>query len=178
MFAASAFAWMLFLAWAAPGTPTELEKARDAQDRAALDRIAGQLSATAQQKPKDADAQYRFALAQSYVAEVAIEVKDNQKARDAAETGIKAAERAVGINGASAEFHRILGTLCVQVIPAAKLAGLTRGRCALDEGNKAMQLDPKSALNYRSRGVANYYLPPPLRTRIALAITDFQTTLQ
>src|SRR6266851_776821 len=171
-------AWILFLAWAAPGAPPELEKARDAQDRAGLDRIAGQLSATAQQKPKDADAQYRYALAQSYVAEVAIEVKDNQKARDAAETGIKAAERAVGMNGSSAEFHRILGTLCGQVIPAAKLAGLTRGKCALDEVNKAMQLDPKSALIYVSRGVGNYYLPPAFGGGIDLAIKDFQKAIE
>jgi tetratricopeptide (TPR) repeat protein len=172
------FAWMLLLAWAAPGAPQELEKARDAQDRPALERIAGQLSAVAQQKPKDADAQYRFALAQSYVAEVAIEVKDNQKARDAAETGIKAAERAVGINGASAEFHRILGTLCGQVIPAAKLAGLTRGKCALDEVNKALQLDPKSALIYVSRGVGNYYLPPAFGGGVDLAIKDFQKAIE
>jgi hypothetical protein len=113
-------AWLLLLAFATP-VPPELEKARDAQDRAALDRIAGQYTAAAQQKPKDADAQYRAAVAQSYVAEVAIEVRDNQKARDAAENGIKAAERAVALNGSSSEYHRILGTLCGQVIPAAKL---------------------------------------------------------
>src|SRR5437867_2265651 len=53
---------------------TELEKARDAQDRAALERIAGQLSAAAQKQPNDDGAQYKLALADSYVAEVAIEL--------------------------------------------------------------------------------------------------------
>jgi tetratricopeptide (TPR) repeat protein len=169
-------AWLLLLAFATP-VPPELEKARDAQDRPALDRIAGQYAATAQQKPKDADAQYRAALAQSYVAEVAIEVRDNPRARDAAENGIKAAERAVALNGSSSEYHRILGTLCGQVIPAAKLAGISRGRCALDEVNKALQLDSKAAINYLSRGVGNYYLPSAFGGGIDLAIKDFQKAI-
>jgi tetratricopeptide (TPR) repeat protein len=169
-------AWLLLLAFATP-VPPELEKARDAQDRPALDRIAGQYAADAQQKPKDADAQYRAALAQSYVAEVAIEVRDNPKARDAAEAGIKAAERAVALNGSSSEYHRILGTLCGQVIPAAKLAGISRGRCALDEVNKALQLDSKAAINYLSRGVGNYYLPSAFGGGIDLAIKDFQKAI-
>lgn len=169
-------AWLLLLAFATP-VPPELEKARDAQDRPALDRIAGQYATAAQQKPKDADAQYRAALAQSYVAEVAIEVRDNQKARDAAENGIKAAERAVALNGSSSEYHRILGTLCGQVIPAAKLAGISRGRCALDEVNKALKLDPKAAINYLSRGVGNYYLPSAFGGGIDLAIKDFQKAI-
>ncbi|HEV8148318.1 MAG TPA: tetratricopeptide repeat protein [Bryobacteraceae bacterium] len=169
-------AWLLLLAFATP-VPPELEKARDAQDRPALDRIAGQYATAAQQKPKDADAQYRAALAQSYVAEVAIEVRDNPKARDAAEAGIKAAERAVALNGSSSEYHRILGTLCGQVIPAAKLAGISRGRCALDEVNKALQLDSKAAINYLSRGVGNYYLPSAFGGGIELAIKDFQKAI-
>jgi len=169
-------AWLLLLAFATP-VPPELEKARDAQDRPALDRIAGQYATAAQQKPKDADAQYRAALAQSYVAEVAIEVRDNQKARDAAENGIKAAERAVALNGSSSEYHRILGTLCGQVIPAAKLAGISRGRCALDEVNKALKLDSKAAINYLSRGVGNYYLPSAFGGGIDLAIKDFQKAI-
>jgi len=169
-------AWLLLLAFATP-VPPELEKARDAQDRPALDRIAGQYAAAAQQKPKDADAQYRAALAQSYVAEVAIEVRDNPRARDAAEAGIKAAERAVALNGSSSEYHRILGTLCGQVIPAAKLAGISRGRCALDEVNKALQLDSKASINYLSRGVGNYYLPSAFGGGVDLAIKDFQKAI-
>ena len=58
-----------------------------------------------------------------------------------------------------AEHHRILGTLCGQVIPGNVLAGLKYGRCALDSINKAIELDPKSAIAYVSRGVGNYYLP-------------------
>ena len=67
---------------------TELEKARDAQDRAALERIAGQLSAAAQKQPNDDGAQYKLALADSYVAEVAIELRDKNQAHSAAEAGM------------------------------------------------------------------------------------------
>src|ERR1035438_721220 len=51
---------------AAPGA---LESARDRQDRAALERQISELSAAAQKSPHDADAQYRVALASSYLDE-------------------------------------------------------------------------------------------------------------
>ena len=166
----------LFLAAALSGA--ELDKARDAQDRAALDRIAAQLASAAQQKTGDAAAQYNAAVAQSYVAEVAIEVRDKEKGRAAAEAGIGLAEHAVSLKSDNAEYHRILGTLCGQVISAASLKGLTRGKCALDEVNKAVQLDPKAAINYVSRGVGNYYLPSGLGGGIDLAIKDFQKAIE
>jgi len=169
--------WLPLLILTAALSGAELEKARDAQDRPTLDRLAAQFTAAAQKQNNDAAAQYQAAVANSYVAEVAIEVRDNEKARAAAEAGIKVAERAVALKGDSSEYHRILGTLCGQVIPAAKLAGLSKGRCALDEVNKAVQLDPKSSLNYLSRGVGNYYLPSGFGGGVDLAIKDFQKAI-
>ena len=152
----------------------DLTKARDAQDRAALDKLSAQYSTAAAQKPNDVQALYQSALAQSYVAEVATEVGDKNRARTAAETGIKSAQRAVSLKPESAEYHRILGTLCGQVIPANVLAGLKWGNCARDEVEKAVSLDPKSAMNYVSRGVGNYYLPSALGGGVDKAIQDFQ----
>lgn len=160
--------------WAAAAGYPDLDKARDAQDRATLDRLASRYGAAAAQLSGDASAQYRAALAESYRAEVAIETGDKNLARSAAESGIKAAERAVALKSDSAEYHRILGTLCGQAIPANVLAGLKYGRCAQDEVNKAVQLDPRSALNYLSRGIGNYYLPPAFGGGIEKAIADFQ----
>src|SRR5439155_8843259 len=77
---------------------TELEKARDAQDRAALERIAGQLSAAAQKQPNDDGAQYKLALADSYVAEVAIELRARNQPNGPPEAGIKVGECAVVLN--------------------------------------------------------------------------------
>jgi len=156
----------------------ELDKARDAQNRGALERLASQFSGPADRSPNDAQAQYRLALAQSYLAEVAMETGDKNGARAAAETGMKAAERAATLKPEVAEYHRIWGTLCGQVIPANVLVGLRYGHCAQDEVNKAVQLDPKSPANYVSRGVGNYYLPASLGGGFDAAIKDFQKALE
>jgi tetratricopeptide (TPR) repeat protein len=155
----------------------ELIKARDRQDRPALEKLAGDLRALADKDPKDAAAQYRFALAESYFAEVAIETRDKAAAKNAAQTGIDAAERAVNLKGDSSEYQRLLGTLCGQAISANGLAALKYGKCALNAVNRAIELDPKSSNNYLSRGVGNYYLPPAFGGGIELAIKDFRKAI-
>jgi tetratricopeptide (TPR) repeat protein len=156
----------------------DLDQARDSQDRGRLEQIANQSRAAAEKQAQNGEILYRLALAQSYLAEVAIEVGDKVQARTAAETGIKAAEKAVELKPDSAEYHRVLGTLCGQVIPANVLAGLKWGKCAQDEVAKAVQLDPKAAINYVSRGVGNYYLPSSLGGGVELAIKDFQKAIE
>jgi tetratricopeptide (TPR) repeat protein len=158
--------------------PRELEQARDRQDRAALEKIVASFGAIAGKQANDAQAQYMLALADSVLAEVATELKDKNGGRAAAEAGIKAAERAVALKPDVAEHHRILGTLCGQVIPANVLAGLKYGRCAMDSINKAIELDPKSPLGYVSHGVGNYYLPGAFGGGAELALKDFQKAIQ
>src|SRR5215469_1895847 len=152
-------AWLMMLWLGAAIGGADLNKARDIQDRGTLDRMAAEAAAAAQKSPNDPAAQYRAALAESYVAEVAIEVRDKAQAHSAAETGIKIAEHAVALKPDDAEYHRIYGTLCGQAVSANVLQGMKFGRCAQEEVNKAVQLDPKSAINYVSRGVGYYYLP-------------------
>jgi len=170
--------FIFFLLFNAASGGSDLEKARDIQDRPALDRFAAQLATAAQSKPNDAAAQYKYALAESYVGEVAIEVRDKGAAHNAAEAGIDAAKKAVALKGDSAEYHRLLGTLCGQAISANVLQGMKYGHCAQDEVNKALQLDPKSSVNYLARGVGNYYLPQSLGGGLDLAIKDFQKTAE
>jgi tetratricopeptide (TPR) repeat protein len=158
--------------------PRELEQARDRQDRAALEKIVASFGAIAGKQANDAQAQYMLAVADSVLAEVATELKDKNGGRAAAEAGIKAAEKAVALKPDVAEHHRILGTLCGQVIPANVLAGLKYGRCAMDSINKAIELDPKSPLGYISRGVGNYYLPSAFGGGVELALKDFQKAIQ
>lgn len=153
----------------------ELMKARNAQDEAALLRIASQASAVADNEAGDAMAQYRAAFAESTLAEVAMEVRDKNLAHAATDTGMRMAERAVTLKPENAEYHRIYGTLCGQAAAAVGgLGALKYGHCALDEVNKAIQLDAKSALNYLSRGIGNYYLPAALGGGAELAIKDFE----
>lgn len=157
----------------------DLESARDKQDRATLQTLATQAGNTAQKQPSDAQAQYHYALAESMLAEVTMELKDKAASQAAAERGISAAEKAVQLKSGNAEFHRLLGTLCGQEIPAAGvLGGMKYGRCALDEINKAIELDPKLASAYMSRGIGNYYLPPSFGGGPEKATADFQKAIQ
>jgi len=157
---------------------SELIKARDRQDRAALEKIAGDLRSAAEKDSKDAAAQYRVALAESYSAEVAIEIRDKVAAKNAAQAGIDAAERAVNLKPDSPEYQRILGTLCGQIISGNGMAALKYGKCALTAVNKAIELDPKSSMAYLSHGVGNYYLPPALGGGLELAIKDFRKAIE
>jgi tetratricopeptide (TPR) repeat protein len=155
---------------------TALEDARDRQDGAALDRSIVELrAASANGQPQ---ALYQLATAYSYAAEVAIEVKDKAKAETLAESGIDAIKNALSARENSSEYHRLLGELCGQVIPANPIAGaLKYGSCARDEINKALELDSKNALAYVSRGVGNYYLPAALGGSLDAAVKDFDAAI-
>src|SRR5215472_9730483 len=105
MLAGTFLPFFLFF-WQAPANNnSDLEKARDAQDRGALERYSSQFAAAAAKQPNDAQALYRQALAQSYLAEIAVETGDKNLARSAAEAGIKLAERTVALKPENAEYH-------------------------------------------------------------------------
>ena len=153
---------------------TELTNARDRQDLNALNQIIQNY----QQNANTADGQYRLALAYSYAAEVAMETHDKRKSEAFAESGLDQIKKAVATNNDNAEYHRLLGELCGQVIPANPLMGtLKYGQCARDEIEKAIQLDPKLAIAYVSRGVGNYYLPAQMGGGPDLAIKDFDKAI-
>jgi tetratricopeptide (TPR) repeat protein len=171
----------LFISLAAAGAygdDSDLLKARDHQDRAALDKLAADSRAVADKQPNDAGAFYHLALAESYAAEVAIEMHDKPAAKNAAQAGMDAATKAVNLKPDSAEYQRVLGTLCGQLVSTNSLAGLKYGKCALDSVDKAIQLDPKSSMAYLSHGVGNYYLPQAFGGGIDLAIKDFHKAIE
>lgn len=156
----------------------ELNQARDRQDLPALQKIIAQNEQAAKANEKSADAQYRLALANSYAAEVAMEMRDKKKAEAFAEAGIDAAQKAVAANESNAEYHRVLGALCGQVIPANPVfGGLKYGQCAQQELTKAIQLNGKLALAYVSRGVGYTYLPPSFGGGVDLALKDFDKAI-
>lgn len=156
----------------------ELDAARDRQDRAALEQLAARASVLEQRSPNDAATHFHAALAYSYLAEIAQEQHDKAGVKRAAESGIHAAERAVSLEPNSAEYHRLLGTLYGQIIPANVLAGLSYGKKAQDEVGKAISLDPKLASAYVSRGVGNFYLPAGFGGGPDVAIKDFQKAIE
>jgi len=169
---------VLFIAGLSFGAESEFDKARDRQDRPAMEKIVVELQSAAGKSPKDADAQYRVALASSYLAEVALEMRDKKQAQQAAEAGIQAADRAIAIKPNVAEYHRVLATLCGQVIPANVLAGMSYGKRAKDAVAKALELDPKSSKAYVAQGVGNYYISAAFGGGADLAIRDLKKAIE
>ena len=164
-------------AFMAAAAPSPLEMARDKQDRAALTEMAAQAGAAATKAPNDAEAQYHAALANSYLAEVAIELRDRKAGRQTAEQGIKFAEKAVAMKPANAEYYRLLGTLYGQAVTDI-MSGLSYGPKAKDAINKAVEKAPKSSMMYVARGVGNYYVPAQLGGGAKLSIPDFQKAIE
>src|SRR5437763_11115800 len=154
-----------------------MDLARDRQERATLEKLAGEAAAAAAKAPNDAEAQYRAALANSYLAEVAIELRDRKAGRQFAEQGIKFAEKTIALKPENAEYHRVLGTLYGQAITDI-MSGLSYGAKAKDAINKAVEKAPKSSMVYVARGVGNYYLPAQLGGGAKLAIPDFQKAIE
>jgi len=167
--------WLLVGFLAAP--PASFQTARDQQDRAGLEKLVEESSAAAAKAPNDADAQYRVAVASSYLAEVALEQGDKKLAQQAAERGVSAADKAVALKPQEAEYYRILGTLCGQVVPANVLAGLSYAKRARDAIDKAVALDAKSSMAYMARGVGNYYIPAAFGGGFELAVGDFRKAI-
>ncbi len=125
-----------------------------------------------------ANAPYTAALGNSYAAEVALETRDKKKSESYAVAGLEMAKKAVATNESNAEYHRLLGALCGQVIPANPLMGaLKYGSCARDEINKAISLDGKLALAYVSRGIGNFYLPAQMGGGTDLALKDIDKAI-
>jgi tetratricopeptide (TPR) repeat protein len=164
---------------AAPAWDSDLLKARDRQDREGLQKMIAGLQVAADKAPKDFNAQYRVALANSYLGEICLELKDKGGAERAADAGSHAAQAAIALDPKNAEYYRVLGTLCGQAIPAVNmLSALTYGKRAKEAINKAMELDGKSARVFLAEGVGNYYLPQQLGGGPEVALKDFQKSIE
>jgi len=156
----------------------DLERMRDRQDRAGLEARASALHAAADKSPNNANGWYRAAIAYSFAAEVAMEVKDKNGAQKNAEAGAADAEKAISLNGGVADYYRVLGTLCGEVIPANPIAGiLSYGKRAKEALDKAIQMDPKSSKAFLAHGVGYYYLPANFGGGPDNAIKDFHQAI-
>jgi tetratricopeptide (TPR) repeat protein len=156
----------------------DLDHLRDIQDRPGLDARAALLQTAAEKTPSDPAGWYRAAIAYSYVAEVAMEVRDKAAAQRAAEAGVADADKAIELNAKNADYYRVLGTLCGQVIPANPIIGaLTYGKRAKEALDKAVEMDPKSAKAFVAHGVGYYYLPVNFGGGPENAIRDFKQAI-
>jgi tetratricopeptide (TPR) repeat protein len=164
---------------AAADSSNTIEKLRDRQDRAGLEKAAGTLQADAEKSPNDANKWYQAAIAYSYIAEVTYELRDKQASERAAEAGVKDADKAIALNAKNADYYRVLGTLCGQVIPANPIVGaLAYGKRAKDALEQAIQMDPKSASARVAHGVGFYYLPASFGGGPENAMKDYQEAIR
>ena len=107
-----------------------------------------------------------------------MELRDKKKSESYAVSGLDEAKKAVAGNESNAEYHRLLGALCGQVIPANPILGaLSYGSCARDEIDKAIVLDSHLSLAYVSSGVGNFYLPPQMGGGTDKALADIDKAL-
>ncbi len=167
---------LLIAALVAAAIPAGMDSARDRQDAAALQKMVDQYAQAAAKSPNDADAQYRFALAASYLAQVAQEVRNKALAKSASERGIPAGEKAVALRP-DAENYRVLGTLYGQAVTDL-FSGLKYGPRAKAAIAKAVEKAPNSSAVYVARGVGNYYLPEQMGGGSKVAIADFRKAIQ
>lgn len=155
-----------------PAWKAHLVTARNKQDVNHLSAAAeGQLPAGDKSSPSKT---YLRALASSYLAEVYLEQGKKSEAANAAERGIALAKEALRSQGDSAEGRLLLGTLCGQVIPANLLSAISYGKCAREEIDTALRLNPRLAEAYLGRGVGNFYLPTAFGGGVEKAIADFR----
>ena len=156
----------------------DLDRLRDHQDRKALEERAATQHAAAAKAPNDPNGWYHAAIAYSYAAEVAMEVKDKNGAQKNAEAGAADVEKAIAINNKVADYYRVLGTLCGEVIPANPIAGiLSYGKRAKDALDKAVEMDPKSSKAFLAHGVGYYYLPNNFGGGPENAMRDFRQAI-
>jgi tetratricopeptide (TPR) repeat protein len=157
----------------------DLVRLRDRQESAALERNAQALHAEAEKSSNDPNKWIQSAIAYSYLAEVTYEKRDKNASERAAETGVKDADKAIALNGKVADYYRVLGTLCGQVIPANPIMGaLAYGKRAKEALDKAIEMDPKSSKAHVAHGVGFYYLPTNFGGGPDAAIKDYKKAIE
>jgi tetratricopeptide (TPR) repeat protein len=138
-----------------------VEEARQARDRAdvkALSSLIDRVQKQASQTNSFGD-YVQAALFEDWLCEAAFVHKDSKLVKQAAEAGIRAAEKAVALDPKSAEAHWLLGDLVGNLIPHVFAGGMRYGSKSVSELETAMQLDPQNANAFVSRAIA--YLAAP-----------------
>lgn len=133
-------------------------KARDLASVKDLQRAVATAKAEADQK-KSLEAYLKVAIFNTWLCEAAEDGQNVAAAKEAAEGGVAAAEKAVAIDPKSSEAHQLLGDLLNQLIPHVFGGGMKYGKRATDEMDRALELNPKNVDAHVSRAISYYYTP-------------------
>ena len=137
---------------------TAARKARDLGDVKVL-----QTEITKAQKKaaetKSFDDYIRLALLHNYMCEAAESSNTRGLVKEAAQSGVAAAEIAVKLNPNSSRAHQLLADLLGQLAPNVTGGGMKYGQRSTDEADKAIELDPKNGDAYVTRAISYLYTP-------------------
>ena len=136
----------------------QTRKARDHADvdalRAAIATAQGEAS-----RQNSLDAYLRLAVFDDWLFEAASDRQDKKVAKQAAEAGLAAAEKAAQLNPTSSEAHRLLGGFLGELIPYVFAGGMRYGPRSTREADRAIELDSKNANAYIARANDYFYTP-------------------
>ena len=133
-------------------------KARDRGDVKALQSEIGNAERKVAET-KSFEAYVRLALLQDWMCEVGESSNDQKLAKAAAEGGVAAAEMAVKLNPNSSQAHQLLADLLGELAQNVMGGGMKLGKRYTDEADKAIELDPRNADAYITRGIIYLYTP-------------------
>jgi tetratricopeptide (TPR) repeat protein len=149
-----------FLSLSGPDDPglTAARKARDLGDVKALQTEITKVEKKAAET-KSFEDYLRLALLHNYMCEAAESSNTRGLVKEAAQSGVAAAEIAVKLNPNSSRAHQLLADLLGQLAPNVTGGGMKYGERSTNEAERAIELDPKNADAYVTRAISYLYTP-------------------
>jgi tetratricopeptide (TPR) repeat protein len=138
-----------------------LTAARKARDLGDVKVLQTEITKTEKKaaETKSFDDYLRLALLHNYMCEAAESSNAREMVKEAAQSGVAAAEIAVKLNPNSSRAHQLLADLLGQLAPNVTGGGMKYGQRSTDEADKAIELDPKNGEAYVTRAISYLYTP-------------------
>ena len=152
------FGMALSVASANDSNMADVIKARDSGDVQTLQQMITEARTEAQQA-NSAPAYEKLAQLQSWLYEAAHCHQNDELAKQSAQDGISAAEKAVALNPNSSEARRLHSELLGEAIPYTTMGGPRFGPASTREADKAIELDSKNPHAYIARAIDYIYSP-------------------
>lgn len=137
---------------------TSARKARDLGNVKALQTEITKAEKKADET-KSFDDYIRLATLHNFMCEALESSNNGRLVKDAAQSGVAAAEIAVRLNPNSSMAHQLLADLLGQLAPHVTGGGMKYGQRSSNEADKAIELDPKNADAYVTRAISYLYTP-------------------
>ena len=138
-----------------------LTAARKARDQGDVKTLQVEITKTEKRagETKSFEDYLRLALLHDYMCEAAESSNAHRLVKEAAQSGVAAAEIAVKLNPTSSRAHQLLADLLGQLAPNVTGGGMKYGQRSTDEADKAIELDQKNGDAYVTRAISYLYTP-------------------